>query len=74
VLGLVHVIGSATESQAAAERMSAQPLPDPADEMLNALRARALSRQPLLLAAITELPERPHSAAFEVGLDHAPDN
>ncbi len=64
-----YVIGSATEWQAEAERASAQPLPDPADEVLNALRARALGGQPLLLAAITELLERPHSAAFEFGLD-----
>jgi TetR/AcrR family transcriptional regulator, tetracycline repressor protein len=64
-----YVIGSATEWQAEAERESSQPLPDPADEELNALRARALSYQPLLLAAIGELLEQPHAAAFEFGLD-----
>ncbi|WP_116451951.1 TetR/AcrR family transcriptional regulator C-terminal domain-containing protein [Blastococcus litoris] len=64
-----YVIGSATEWQAEAERESAQPLPDPADEQLNALRARALSHQPVLLAAISELLEQPHAAAFEFGLD-----
>jgi TetR/AcrR family transcriptional regulator, tetracycline repressor protein len=64
-----YVIGSATEWQAEAERGSAQPLPDPADEELNALRARALVRQPVLLAAISELLEQPHAAAFEFGLD-----
>ena len=35
-----YVIGSATEWQAEAERAAAQPLPDPADEELNTLRAR----------------------------------
>jgi TetR/AcrR family transcriptional regulator, tetracycline repressor protein len=64
-----YVIGSATEWQAEAERESSQPLPDPADEELDALRARALSSQPLLLAAIGELLEQPHAAAFEFGLD-----
>lgn len=64
-----YVIGSATEWQAEAERESSQPLPDPGDEELNALRARALSYQPLLLAAIGELLEQPHAAAFEFGLD-----
>jgi TetR/AcrR family transcriptional regulator, tetracycline repressor protein len=64
-----YVIGSATEWQAEAERESSQPLPDPADEELDALRARALSYQPLLLAAIGELLEQPHAAAFEFGLD-----
>jgi TetR/AcrR family tetracycline transcriptional repressor len=64
-----YVIGSATEWQAEAERASSQPLPDPADEELNALRSRLLSEQPLLLAAISELLERPHSASFEFGLD-----
>jgi TetR/AcrR family transcriptional regulator, tetracycline repressor protein len=64
-----YVIGSATEWQAEAERESSQPLPDPADEELNVLRARVLADQPLLLAALTELLERPHSAAFEFGLD-----
>jgi TetR/AcrR family tetracycline transcriptional repressor len=64
-----YVIGSATEWQAEAERAKSQPLPDPADEDLNALRSRLLRDQPLLLAAIAELLERPHSAAFEYGLD-----
>jgi TetR/AcrR family tetracycline transcriptional repressor len=64
-----YVIGSATEWQAEAERAAAQPLPDAGDEGLNALRAKALGDQPVLLAAITELLERPHSAAFEFGLD-----
>ena len=64
-----YVIGSATEWQAEAERESTQPLPDPADDRLNALRAEALAEQPLLLDAIRERLERPHSAAFEFGLD-----
>jgi TetR/AcrR family transcriptional regulator, tetracycline repressor protein len=64
-----YVIGSATEWQAEAERTKSQPLPDPADEDRNALRSRVLRDQPLLLAAIAELLERPHSAAFEYGLD-----
>ena len=63
------MIGSATEWQAEAERESSQPLPDPADEELNAMRARVLSDQPLLLAAMTELLQRPRSASFEFGLD-----
>jgi TetR/AcrR family tetracycline transcriptional repressor len=64
-----YVIGSATEWQAEADRQSNQPLPDPADDELNALRAQALRDQPLLLAAVTELLHRPHTAAFEFGLD-----
>jgi TetR/AcrR family transcriptional regulator, tetracycline repressor protein len=64
-----YVIGSATEWQAEAERQSSQPLPDPADDELNAIRAAVLRDQPLLLAAVTELLHRPHSAAFEFGLD-----
>jgi TetR/AcrR family tetracycline transcriptional repressor len=64
-----YVIGSATEWQAEAERAGSQPLPDPADEELNARRARVLSDKPLLLAAISEMLERPHTAAFEFGLD-----
>ena len=64
-----YVIGSATEWQAEAERAAAAPLPDPADEALNARRAEALADQPLLLAAIGEHLGRPHSAAFEFGLD-----
>jgi TetR/AcrR family tetracycline transcriptional repressor len=64
-----YVIGSATEWQAEAERQATQPLPDPADEELNALRARALADQPVLLAAIGELLDRPDTSAFEYGLD-----
>jgi TetR/AcrR family tetracycline transcriptional repressor len=64
-----YVIGSATEWQAEAERESSQPLPDPADDEANAMRARVLSDQPLLLAAISERLERPHTASFEFGLD-----
>jgi TetR/AcrR family transcriptional regulator, tetracycline repressor protein len=64
-----YVIGSATEWQAEAERESAQPLPDPSDDRLNALRAEALAEQPILLDAIRERLERPHSAPFEFGLD-----
>ncbi|MFW3172673.1 TetR/AcrR family transcriptional regulator C-terminal domain-containing protein [Geodermatophilus sp. CPCC 206100] len=64
-----YVIGSAIEWQAEAERERSQPLPDPGDEDLNTLRARALADEPILLAAISELLERPHSAAFEYGLD-----
>jgi len=63
-----YVIGSATEWQAEAERASAQPLPDPADERVNELRAEVLSGQPLLLAAIAERLEGADSAAFEFGL------
>jgi TetR/AcrR family tetracycline transcriptional repressor len=33
------------------------------------MRARVLSDQPLLLAAISERLERPHTASFEFGLD-----
>ncbi|MGY1623706.1 TetR/AcrR family transcriptional regulator C-terminal domain-containing protein [Geodermatophilus sp. SYSU D00965] len=64
-----YVIGSAIEWQAEAERGRSQPLPDADDEDLNALRADLLSDQPVLLAAISELLDRPHSAAFEFGLD-----
>ena len=64
-----YVIGSATEWQAEAERQATQPLPDPADEELNALRARVLADQPLLLAALRERLDRPHAATFEYGLD-----
>jgi TetR/AcrR family tetracycline transcriptional repressor len=64
-----YVIGSATEWQAEAERESTQPLPDPADEELNAFRAEVLSDQPLLFAAIGERLDRPHTSAFEFGLD-----
>jgi TetR/AcrR family tetracycline transcriptional repressor len=64
-----YVIGSATEWQAEADRQAGQPLPDPADEKLNALRAKVLADQPLLLAAMRERLQRPHSATFEFGLD-----
>jgi TetR/AcrR family tetracycline transcriptional repressor len=63
-----YVIGSATEWQAEAERARSQPLPDPADEEANAVRARALADQPLLLAAISERLGGLDSAAFEYGL------
>jgi TetR/AcrR family transcriptional regulator, tetracycline repressor protein len=64
-----YVIGSATEWQAEAERAAVQPLPDPADEAADAARAAALADHPVLLAAIGELVDQPHSAAFEHGLD-----
>jgi TetR/AcrR family tetracycline transcriptional repressor len=64
-----YVIGSATEWQAEAERNSAQPLPDPHESELNALRADVLAGQPLLLAAMNDLLRRPHEATFEYGLD-----
>ena len=64
-----YVIGIATEWQAEAERAGLQPLPDPADEAANAVRADVLADHPVLLAAIGELLEQPHSAAFEHGLD-----
>jgi TetR/AcrR family tetracycline transcriptional repressor len=64
-----YVIGSATEWQAEAERASAQPLPDPADQELNARRAEALADKPVLLAAINERLAGPFSATFEYGLD-----
>jgi TetR/AcrR family tetracycline transcriptional repressor len=64
-----YVIGSATEWQAEAERQAAQPLPDPADDEINARRAAILADQPLLLAAIDEHLNRPHSDTFEFGLD-----
>ena len=64
-----YVIGSATEWQAEAERTATQPLPDPTDEGLNAHRAAVLADQPLLLAAIGEHLDRPHTDTFEFGLD-----
>jgi len=64
-----YVIGSATEWQAEAERQNTQPLPDPADEELNARRADVLADQPLLLAAINERLSRPFTATFDFGLD-----
>jgi TetR/AcrR family tetracycline transcriptional repressor len=64
-----YVIGSATEWQAEAERSATEPLPDPADEELNARRAAVLADQPLLRAAIEERMHRPHAETFEFGLD-----
>ena len=64
-----YVIGSAAEWQAEADRAADRPLPDPEDDAINALRADVLADQPLLLAAITEILHRPHTAAFEFGLD-----
>jgi len=64
-----YVIGSATEWQAEAERAGTQPLPDPDDEAANALRARALAGQPVMLAAIAERLDSADTAAFEYGLD-----
>ena len=64
-----YVIGSASEWQAEAERSAQQPLPDPSDEKLNALRAEVLAGQPLLLAAISDVLQRPHEATFQFGLD-----
>ena len=64
-----YVIGSATEWQAEAERLRAQPLPDPGDERANAMRAEVLREQPLLLAAMQERLGRAHTDAFEFGLD-----
>jgi TetR/AcrR family tetracycline transcriptional repressor len=64
-----YVIGSATEWQAESERNSAQPLPEPEDAELDALRADVLADQPLLLAAVGDLMRRPHEATFEYGLD-----
>ena len=63
-----YVIGSATEWQAEAERQRSQPR-GPDDDGLDALRAGALADQPLLLAAVGELRDRPHTDAFEHGLD-----
>jgi TetR/AcrR family tetracycline transcriptional repressor len=64
-----YVIGSATEWQAEAERQAVPPVPARAGEDQDALRAGALAEHPLLLAAITELLDRPHAEAFEYGLD-----
>ena len=64
-----YVIGSATEWQAEAERATSQPLPDPADEELNARRAEALADKPIMLAAVNERLAGPFSATFEYGLD-----
>ncbi len=60
-----YVIGSATEWQAEAERQSSRPLPDPDDER----DGEVFTEQPLLDAAVRELLDRPHTAAFEHGLD-----
>ena len=64
-----YVIGSAVEWQAEAERGQSQPLPLADDEEANALRAKALADQPLMLAAIDDLLRLPHRAGFEHGLD-----
>jgi TetR/AcrR family tetracycline transcriptional repressor len=64
-----YVIGSATEWQAEAEREADQPLPGPDDEELTARRSAFLVDQPLMHAAVQELLHRPHTAAFEFGLD-----
>jgi TetR/AcrR family tetracycline transcriptional repressor len=63
-----YVIGSATEWQAEAERQRSQP-PGAAGDGPAALRAGALADQPVLLAAVEELRDRPHTDAFEHGLD-----
>jgi TetR/AcrR family tetracycline transcriptional repressor len=63
-----YVIGSATEWQAEAERASSQPMPDPAGEDLDALRAQVLADQPLLLAAIGERLGQSDTGSFEFGL------
>ena len=63
-----YVIGSATEWQAEAERQRSRPR-GPGDGGLDALRAGALADRPLLLAAVGELRDRPHTDAFEHGLD-----
>jgi TetR/AcrR family tetracycline transcriptional repressor len=63
-----YVLGSATEWQAEAERARSQPLPDPADEGINARRAQVLADQPLLLEAIAERLGGRDTAAFEFGL------
>jgi TetR/AcrR family transcriptional regulator, tetracycline repressor protein len=63
-----YVIGSATEWQAEAERAAGQPLRDPGDEGLDALRARVLADQPLLLAAIGERLGQSDTGSFEFGL------
>lgn len=64
-----YVIGSATAWQAEAERQAVPQLPDRAGDDLDALRADALAEHPLLLAAVTELLDRPHAEVFEYGLD-----
>jgi TetR/AcrR family tetracycline transcriptional repressor len=64
-----YVIGSATEWQAEADRKRSQPPPDPGDEERNALRARALADQPVLLAALSERLHRPRTETFDFGLD-----
>jgi TetR/AcrR family tetracycline transcriptional repressor len=64
-----YVIGSATEWQAEAERQAGQPRSDPDDDGQDARRAAVLADQPLLLAAVRETVDLPHTAAFEFGLD-----
>jgi TetR/AcrR family tetracycline transcriptional repressor len=62
-----YVIGSATEWQAEAERQRSRPRgpgDGEGDGGLDALRAGALADQPLLLAAVGELRDRPHTDAF----------
>ena len=64
-----YVIGSATEWQAEADRARTPPAAAPAGDGLDARRAEAIADRPLLLAAISELRDAPHTAAFEHGLD-----
>jgi TetR/AcrR family tetracycline transcriptional repressor len=64
-----YVIGSATEWQAEAERRSAAPRPDPADDVLSAGRAVVLAGHPTLLAAVDDMLRQPPHATFEFGLD-----
>ena len=64
-----YVIGSATEWQAEAEREKVQPLPDPADEELNALPGGVPRRPAGAARRDRRAAGRPHSATFEFGLD-----
>src|SRR4051812_36640844 len=64
-----YVIGSATEWQAQAEPAALPPPPRPPRQAANTVPADMLADHPVLLAAIGELLEQPHSAAFEHGLD-----
>jgi TetR/AcrR family tetracycline transcriptional repressor len=63
------VIGSATEWQAEAERAGTQPLSDPPNVELDAIRSTMFGEQTILLQAMTERLGQPHSSAFEFGLD-----
>jgi TetR/AcrR family tetracycline transcriptional repressor len=63
-----YVIGSATEWQAEAERARTQPPPGSSADTSDAVRARALADQPVLLAAIADRQTSPDTAAFEYGL------